>query len=348
MNISGLEQINSPQQSGKPTAEQLKSAAVQFEAILLMQLTSALNGTNSDDEEPLFGSDAGSGLAKQLFSEQMASVMAQSGSVGISDMIMQQLSGQKFPAGTGGIKSLSDVVSTVKELRDTTTPIKPETVLSERKNGVLSSRSTEPQAFSGDPSEVQIISTFEDDLRTNGIDDSLKNLMLDGRVVNSTRARIVPNAPVVEPGSLASTFNSVIREVEFQKPVDGRISSDFGSRFHPIDKRTKFHGGLDIAVPTGTTVSAAATGAVTFAGRKGGYGNMVIVQHPDGRETRYAHLASISVSVGDPVTKGQPIALSGSTGKSTGPHLHFEMRENGVAVDPLKVLSNVLPKTAER
>ncbi len=105
---------------------------------------------------------------------------------------------------------------------------------------------------------------------------------------------------------------------------------------------------MDIAVPTGTTVSAAAEGTVVFAGRKGGYGNLVIVEHPDGRETRYAHLSSISVTAGDPVTQGQPIALSGSTGKSTGPHLHFEIREDGVAVDPRQFLSNVLSGAAEK
>lgn len=347
MNIPAIEQINSLQSSDtKPTAEQLKNAAVQFEAILLMQLTSALNGTSGEDEDALFGSDSGSGLAKQLFSEQMANAMAQSGGVGISDIILQQFGGQKTP--NGGIRSLSDIVSSVKGLKEDA-PVKSFGGLSESKKAAPLSRTTELTSLTGDPNEVQVISTFEDDLRTNGIDESLKNLMLDGRVVNSTRARIVPEAPVVEVGTTApKLMNGDAREIEFQRPTPGRISSDFGNRYHPIDKRTKFHGGLDIAVPTGTTVSAAAEGTVTFAGRKGGYGNMVIVQHPDGRETRYAHLHSISVSVGDPVGKGEPIALSGSTGKSTGPHLHFEMRENGVAVDPLRILSNVLPRNAEK
>jgi flagellar protein FlgJ len=348
MNITGFEQINPLHQSdSKPTAEQLKKAAVQFEAVLLMQLTSAMNGTNNDDEDALFGTDAGSGLAKQLFSEQMATVMAESGGFGISDIIMRQLGGQKVPAGTGGIKSLSDIVSSVKGLKDSVdAPIKLEPRAIEARKNI---RSLESQPIIGDPNEVQIISTAEDDLRANGIDDSLKNLVLDGRVVNTTRARVVPNAPVVElGGAMTERVTTAVPEIKFQKPASGRISSDFGSRFHPIDKRSKFHGGLDIAIPSGTTVSAAAEGTVTFAGRKGGYGNLVIVQHPDGRETRYAHLALISVAVGDPVTQGEPIALSGSTGKSTGPHLHFEIRENGVAVDPQRFLSNVLPNNAER
>lgn len=341
MNISGLDQINSLVQSDKkPTAEQLKNAAQQFEAVLLMQLTSALNGTSGDgDEDSLFGSDAGSGLAKQLFSEQMATVMSKSGGLGISDMILRQLAGEKPLAGTGGIKSLNEVVSSVKGLKDAPIKIAPRTV--ETVKPLRASQAEPPAAGSN---EVEIVSTFEDDLRQNGLDESLKNLMLDGRVVNSTRARVVPGSPIVEAGGI----DNAVREVQFQKPVAGRISSDFGSRFHPIDRRAKFHGGLDIAVPTGTAVKAAAEGTVTFAGRKGGYGNLVVISHPDGRETRYAHLASISVAAGDPIGAGQPIALSGSTGKSTGPHLHFEMRENGVAVDPRRFLSNVLPGNAEK
>lgn len=347
MNISATDQIGIARSAdGRPNAERLKNAAVQFEALLLMQLTSALNGTSGNDEDSLFGSDAGSGLAKQLFSEQMATTLAQSGGFGISEIIMQQLGGKNMTAGTGGIKSLPEIVSAVKGLSENnTSPIKTEL----DKTRVTVSSANRDELVTGDPKEAQIISTFEDDLKANGIDESLKNLMLDGRVVNSTRARFVPNAPVINlTETSVDATAAVVREVEFQKPVAGRISSEFGNRFHPIDRRTKFHGGLDIAVPTGTLVSAAAEGTVVFAGKKGGYGNLVIIDHPDGRQTRYAHLASISVSEGNSVTKGQPIAFSGSTGKSTGPHLHFEMRENGVVVDPRRILSNVLPRNAER
>jgi murein DD-endopeptidase MepM/ murein hydrolase activator NlpD len=131
-------------------------------------------------------------------------------------------------------------------------------------------------------------------------------------------------------------------------PADGRISSTFGSRFHPIDKRVKFHGGLDIAVPTGSKVVASADGIVKFAGWKGGYGNVVIIEHPDGSETLYGHNSKLMVTEGQKVGGGDPISLSGSTGKSTGPHLHFEMRRNGQLVNPSKFLSNVLSNTAER
>ena len=139
----------------------------------------------------------------------------------------------------------------------------------------------------------------------------------------------------------------LFRSVNYQIPVNGRLSSNFGNRFHPIDKVVKFHTGVDIAVPKGTRVNAAAEGTVVFAGKKGGYGNVVIIQHPDGKESRYGHLEKILVSVGEQVSAGQEVAKSGSTGKSTGPHLHFEIRENGEVVNPLKILSNVLSKNAD-
>lgn len=343
MNISDYNSINPGQRTqGPQPAERLRQAAMQFEAILLMQLTSALNSTNNDDEESLFGSDAGSGMAKQLFSEQMATSLAQSGGVGLADLIVKQF-GTRSETLPAKVRGLSEIVSSVRNLEAR------ESKARESKQGVAFP--IKPEASGkltlGDPNDATIVSTFEDDLRANGIDDATKNLLLDGRVVNSTRARIVPETPVIAVDA-AKSSSVASAETAFQKPVSGRISSQFGTRFHPVDGITKFHGGMDIAVPNGTPVGAAAEGTVVFAGPKGGYGNLVIIDHPDGRQTRYAHLSSLNVTAGDPVSIGQQIALSGSTGKSTGPHLHFEVRENGRPIDPRRILSNVLPITAER
>ena len=123
-------------------------------------------------------------------------------------------------------------------------------------------------------------------------------------------------------------------------PAYGRISSGFGYRKKPNAKgATAYHQGLDIAVPTGTAVMASCGGTVIKAGWSGGYGNLVCIRHPDGRETRYAHLSRILVSVGQTVSQGQKIALSGNTGASTGPHLHFEIRIGGTPYNPLNYLS---------
>ncbi len=119
----------------------------------------------------------------------------------------------------------------------------------------------------------------------------------------------------------------------------GRISSGFGRRNAPKAGASTYHQGIDIAVSTGTAVWASSGGTVTLAGWQGGYGNVIYIQHPDGRVTRYGHLSRIEVSPGQKVSQGQRIALSGNTGNSTGPHLHFEIRINGNAVNPLDYLN---------
>lgn len=112
----------------------------------------------------------------------------------------------------------------------------------------------------------------------------------------------------------------------------GRITSNYGSR--TLRGKADFHGGIDIAVPTGTTVYSTAPGRVKFVGWKGGYGRLVIVEHDDGSETYYAHLLQGTVKAGDTVAQGQPIALSDNTGNSTGPHLHYGVRRGGRFEDP--------------
>lgn len=123
-------------------------------------------------------------------------------------------------------------------------------------------------------------------------------------------------------------------------PVPGNpdISSYYGNRIHPIFKTKKFHTGIDIPAPLGTAVKASMSGIVIFSGWQGGYGNVVMLSHGDGLVTVYAHNSVNKVSVGDYVDRGQTIALIGSTGYSTGPHSHFEVRLNGSTVNPLSYL----------
>jgi murein DD-endopeptidase MepM/ murein hydrolase activator NlpD len=121
----------------------------------------------------------------------------------------------------------------------------------------------------------------------------------------------------------------------FDQPVrGGRITSRFGYRMHPILGFGRFHDGLDIAVPWGSPVFAAADGVVTSAGWSGGYGQQVRLAHPDDVMTSYAHLSRILAIPGARVRRGQLIGLVGSSGFSTGAHLHFEVRRSGQPVDP--------------
>ncbi len=124
------------------------------------------------------------------------------------------------------------------------------------------------------------------------------------------------------------------------KPISGgRLSSGFGARSAPTKGASTYHKGVDWAVPVGTTVVASNGGTVAFAGWASGYGYAVYINHADGRQTRYGHLSKVLVKTGQTVSQGERIALSGNTGRSTGPHLHFEIRINGNAVNPLKHLN---------
>ncbi|HEY3676183.1 MAG TPA: peptidoglycan DD-metalloendopeptidase family protein [Candidatus Tumulicola sp.] len=120
----------------------------------------------------------------------------------------------------------------------------------------------------------------------------------------------------------------------FSWPVTGPITSPFGWRSSPFNGSPDFHPGLDIAAPTGTTVTAAAGGTVIMAQWYGGYGNYVLIDHGGGYSTGYGHLSAIYVSNGQAVKRGQAIGAVGMTGEATGPHLHFEVRIDGKPVDP--------------
>ncbi len=127
----------------------------------------------------------------------------------------------------------------------------------------------------------------------------------------------------------------VIGSGQVSFPVQAEITSEFGWRMHPILGYDKFHAGLDFGADYGEVIRSAAPGYVIFAGWYGGYGNTVIIDHGNNITTLYGHSDGLYVEEGQQVQRGEPIALVGSTGLSTGPHLHFELRSNGEPVDPL-------------
>ena len=128
-----------------------------------------------------------------------------------------------------------------------------------------------------------------------------------------------------------------------QMPVHGRVTSGFGERFHPILGYQRFHAGLDLAAAYGTPIVAAADGRVVSAGWRGGYGQAVSVAHGGGVQTLYGHMSRIAAYGGELVHRGQVIGYVGSTGLSTGPHLHFEVTRNGRPVNPTSVKLNAGP-----
>jgi murein DD-endopeptidase MepM/ murein hydrolase activator NlpD len=124
------------------------------------------------------------------------------------------------------------------------------------------------------------------------------------------------------------------------RPVStGYISSGFGERIDPFTGGDEFHEGIDFAAPEGTHIHAVAAGIVTWAGPRGGYGNMVQIDHGNGYSTRYGHTEKVLVHVGETVQRGDVIALLGDTGRSTGPHVHFEVLKNGHEVNPARFVA---------
>lgn len=153
----------------------------------------------------------------------------------------------------------------------------------------------------------------------NGMEVSRK--LVHQKVITESHAAVIERGTIIPP--------------TYVKPIaGGRYTSGFGRRWG------RLHKGVDWACPVGTTVHASCGGTVIQASYNGGYGNNVVISHPDGRLTRYAHNSKLLVHVGQHVEQGEAIALSGSTGRSTGPHVHFEIYINGAAVNPLKYIGN--------
>lgn len=165
-------------------------------------------------------------------------------------------------------------------------------------------------------------------------------------------------ASVVEPGSLpeappvtavAEPAGPVTRTITFEEPVRGfPINSRFGMRRLGGERGARMHNGVDIAAPTGTAVYASAEGEILRIGRQpDGYGNFIEIRHPNGMTTLYAHLSRIDVASGDRVLAGERIGLVGSTGYSTGPHLHFEVRRDGMQINPARVVGESFEVTVD-
>lgn len=128
--------------------------------------------------------------------------------------------------------------------------------------------------------------------------------------------------------------HSVLASTPSVWPVHGWVTSGFGYRISPFTGKRQFHAGLDISTRSGTPVMSPAAGVVTFVGREGGYGKMVVINHGNGLVTRYGHLKAYSVKSGHKVKRGERVGLVGSTGRSSGPHLHYEVLMSGVPTNP--------------
>lgn len=160
----------------------------------------------------------------------------------------------------------------------------------------------------------------------------------------SSRVQVDGNGnPTDNPNDIAPGAEEVVPtdNATFVAPTSGPITCLFGPRRSPTRGASSNHKGVDVGVGIGTTVVAMKEGTITKAGRGTGYGNVIYIKHADGYETRYAHLSGFNVRVGQQVKQGQVIARSGNTGVGTGPHLHFEIRKGGTAINPNSKLRNI-------
>ena len=162
-------------------------------------------------------------------------------------------------------------------------------------------------------------------------------LDIEGAAVSLVRpvmVRVAARAPFAAAYNV--TGRQALSQIAGVRPLaSARMTSGFGMRWHPLLGGERMHSGIDLAAPAGTPVVATADGIVGEAAWNGGYGLYVAIAHAGGMQTRYGHLSQLAVSAGQAVTAGQLIGYVGSTGRSTGPHLHYELRLNGQAVRPL-------------
>jgi murein DD-endopeptidase MepM/ murein hydrolase activator NlpD len=178
---------------------------------------------------------------------------------------------------------------------------------------------------------------FEIDIVPHALVDQLVRWQVGIRdVVRGTASRF---ALIAQDSGFHVPDLTTLTTFPLPRSTDSWATSGFGWRDDPMRHRRKFHSGADIRAKSGTPVFAAGDGVVVFAGRQGGYGNIVMLDHGGGVITRYAHLRRILAAKGDVITAGMRIGQVGSTGRATGPHLHFEVRLEGSPVDPTAALT---------
>lgn len=166
----------------------------------------------------------------------------------------------------------------------------------------------------------------------------LETFILNTRISNlsrETRKQITSLSNLVE---YFSARKSLLSKTPSIWPTKGWVTSSFGARVDPYTGNKVMHLGIDIAAREGASIVAPAEGYVIYVGRRGAYGNMVAIDHGGGIVTHYGHISQTLVKIGDKIQRGQKIALVGNTGRSTGPHLHYEVRKNGLPVNPKKFI----------
>jgi len=198
-----------------------------------------------------------------------------------------------------------------------------------------------------DSARARALAQQEEIAKVEGMRDKELLNSIIGSLNNLTHHIVAQKTSYGEINELLKNKEKLLAATPAIQPVNNkelnRIASGFGRRIDPIYKTVKFHAGLDFAAPQGTPIYATANGRVTIAGNTGdGYGNHVVINHGYGYETLYGHMVRVKARPGEQVTRGEVIGWIGSTGKSTGPHCHYEVHKNGQKIDPVYFFYNDL------
>lgn len=264
---------------------------------------------------------------KDTFNSRLR-VMYKNGNVGYLEVLLSSSSIKEFLTRREMIKSIAnhdkELISYMKEQRD-----------------IIESKKTELQ---GQRASVEVTRSKLESRRkdlakaTREKEDFMSRLEKDIKALEKEYDKLNEFAKEIESKIVKLQKNTgPYSGGKMAWPVPGysRISSEYGYRIHPIFKTKKFHTGIDIPAPTGTPITASADGTVIYSDWLGGYGKTIMIDHGGGIVTLYGHNSSLTVSNGKQVKRGDTIAKAGSTGNSTGPHCHFEVRKNGAYVDPI-------------
>ncbi len=170
------------------------------------------------------------------------------------------------------------------------------------------------------------------------IEASIQKMIREAQEAARKKKEEAAAAAAASGNNTSSNTSGSTQSSGYLRPVSGRISSPFGNRIHPVTGKPSFHGGVDFAASYGTGIKATRSGEVIVKTYNSSYGNYIIIDHGNGIASLYAHMSGFNVSIGQEVSQGSIIGFIGSTGSSTGPHLHFEIRVNGTRVNPMNYL----------
>jgi peptidoglycan hydrolase FlgJ len=280
---------------------ELKKACKEFESVLTYQMLKSMR--NTVDKCDLFSGGEGEEIYESLLDQELSQKITGSGSNSLAELLYRQLSRIDSTTRAG---YEADAKTTAVSGITTEAP----------KEGHVSALEPGPASVKHETSSIHAAH--------NGNSGS------DGATLSAT--------PVSDLPAQTGTSDSTAKDTQPDWPVKSILSSNYGYRRDPFTREIRFHSGIDIAAAEGSDVKAATSGKVVISRQMEGYGNIVAVDNGQGIVTIYAHNEKNLVKVGDQVDKGSLIAKVGSTGRSTGAHLHFEVRKDGKKIDPLAFL----------